>query len=872
MSEKNLVTRVLQDTLLTRRTFLKWSAAVGGSAMLAANGVNLGLQSVAEAAPATAAPKESKWVTAACWHNCGGRCLIRANVVDGIVTRVKTDDLHPDSPDFPQQRGCVRGRAQRMQIFSADRLKYPMKRKNWEPGGGKKELRGKDEWVRISWDEALTIVANEIIRIQAKYGNKAILSKNNMPFLSAFGGNMTIWGTTSDGAWPQPNMKMQGGSGGTADSNNDRLDFRNSKLIVLWGANPIWSSGGNPTYNYLQAKKAGARFIFVDPYYNDSAMVLGDEWIPVRPSTDGALLLGMAYHMITNNLQDQAFLDKYTVGFDAEHMPKGADPKENFKDYVLGTYDGTPKTPEWASQICGTDPKLIRSFAQEIATIKPMTFLSSCAAARTYLGEQFAQIFLTVGWMTGNVGLPGAMVGDSRHNRCSFGGPALVRGGSTGVPATPNPLFNQPTFPGPDPAKTDWHGFVWDEVWDAVVTGKYTASVRGKQDCDIKLISHLGLGASLNQAPFFNRGVEAHRKVEFVVTSTSFMTTNARYSDVVLPVTTLWEREGGLLTGNQEMLIYWSKVVEPMYEAKDDEWIEKELAKRLGLDAQKLYPLSPKQQVFNAVAGASVMKPDASGYEPLVTITEADIAEWGVTGKVQTGRISLKEYKDKGIYQVPRAPGDKFGFIAKAAFRKDPEKSPLKTASGKLEIHCQALSNVIGSYGWNKLPATPKYNPPVEGVEATFADWKNQVKGKYPLQLYTIHYMRRSHSTLDNVLWLREAFPQEFMLNTLDAAERGIQNGDIVKITSPHGMVIRPVFVTDRMMPGVTTLGQGAWAEVDEATGIDKAGCTNTLMGGNPTGQGTQPYNTIVVQVEKWNGTLPPDAKWSQRIVFKKEA
>ncbi|MBI5349804.1 MAG: molybdopterin-dependent oxidoreductase [Chloroflexi bacterium] len=868
MSENNFLTKALDETVLTRRSFLKWSAALGGAVALSGD-FTPGLKK-AEAA-ATAAT-ESKWVPAACWHNCGGRCLIKAQVVDGTVTRVKTDDTHPDSPDFPQQRGCARGRSQRTQALGADRLKYPMKRVGWAPGGGKKELRGKDQWVRISWDEALNIVASEFKRVKETYGNKAILSKNNNAFLAAYGGNMSIWGTTSSGAWPQPSKTMQATSGSWGESGNDRLDYRNAKLIVLWGSNPIWSSGGSPTYNYLQAKKAGAKFIFVDPFYNDSAMVLGDQWIPVRPSTDTALLMGIAYYMITNKLQDQAFLDKYTSGFDAEHMPKGADPKENFKDYVLGTYDGTPKTPEWASQICGTPPELIRSLAQEIATTKPMTILSTSSPARTYLGEQFAQAFLTVGWMTGNVGLPGAMVSDNQHSRGSYGGPALVRSGGTGVAAVPNPLFNQPTYFGPDPANKEWYGMVWDEVWDAVMTGKYTASVRGKLDCDIKLISHLGLGAALNQSTNLLRGIEAHRKVEFVVTSSSFFTTNAKYSDVVLPVTTMWEREGGTTSGNPEMLIWYSKVVEPLFEAKDDQWIETEIGKRLGLDMQKIYPISDKQMVFNQISGATVMKADASGYEPLVTITEADSKELGVTGKPQMGRIGIKEYKEKGVYQVARTPGDKFGFIAKAAFRADPEKNPLKTASGKLEIYCPALSKVIESYGWNKLSATPKYTPPVEGVEATFSDFKNKVKGDYPLQLYTIHYARRSHSTLDNIPWLREAFPQEFMINSMDASARGIKHGDIVKVTSMHGSVIRPAFVTDRIIPGVTALGEGAWADLDELAGVDKAGATNTLNGGNPTGQGTQPYNSCVVQVEKYDKPLLPDYKWPQRIMLGKEA
>ncbi|HMN15674.1 MAG TPA: molybdopterin-dependent oxidoreductase, partial [Bellilinea sp.] len=315
MSDKDYLTKTLTESALSRRSFLKWSAAMGGAVAMA-GGVKYGLKAVEGSA--VQAQAEGKWVTAACWHNCGGRCVIKANVVDGVVTRVKTDDTHADSPDYPQQRGCARGRSGRMQVFTADRLKYPMKRKNWEPGGGKKELRGKDEWVRISWDEALDIVASEFKRVKETYGNKAILSKNNgQKFLSAYGGNMTFWGTTSSGSWPQVSKKMLGESGYWSASNNDRLDFRNAKLIVLWGSNPAWSSGGNPTYNYMQAKKAGARFILVDPHFSDSSVVLADQWIPVRPGTDITLLLGIAHYMITNDLHDQDFLDKYAVGFDS---------------------------------------------------------------------------------------------------------------------------------------------------------------------------------------------------------------------------------------------------------------------------------------------------------------------------------------------------------------------------------------------------------------------------------------------------------------------------------------------------------------------------------------------------------------------------
>ncbi|HSM57109.1 MAG TPA: molybdopterin-dependent oxidoreductase, partial [Candidatus Sulfomarinibacteraceae bacterium] len=470
MSEENFITKALNDTVLSRRTFLKWSGALGGTAALA-GGLNYGLKTSAPAAEAKAQASngDGEWLTAACWHNCGGRCVNKAYVVDGIVVRQKTDDTHPDSPDYPQQRGCARGRSQRQQVFGADRLKYPMKRKNWEPGGGNKELRGRDEWVRISWDEALDIVASELIRIKEKHGNASIFTPRfESRLLNAWGGSMSSWGVTSEGAWPLV-QSMMAGPGGVAT--NDRLDYRNARLIVFFGSNPSVSSAGNPCYNYRQSKESGAKFIFVDPYLNQSAQSLADEWIPVRPGTDTALLLGMAYHMITNDLHDQVFLDNYTVGFDAEHMPDGADPKDNFKDYVLGTYDGTPKTPEWAAEICGTPPQTIRHFAQEIASVKPMIWSSSWAPARANRGQQYCQAFLTVGWMTGNVGRSGAGICVSAHSGASYGGPSLVRSGGSGAPGIANPLAGGVSlgYGFSEPENTEFQGIAYEEMWDAVL-------------------------------------------------------------------------------------------------------------------------------------------------------------------------------------------------------------------------------------------------------------------------------------------------------------------------------------------------------------------------------------------------------------------
>ena len=410
MSEKNFLTKTLTETMLTRRSFLKWSAALGGTAALA-GGVKFGLKA-AEVATA-ASENNGQWIAAACWHNCGGqRCVIKAQVVDGVVQRVKTDDTHPDTADQPQIRGCARGRSQQQQIFGADRLKYPMKRKNWEPGGGKKELRGRDEWVRISWDEALDILASEITRIKEKYGNEGILELGficEVP-LALMGGAVKTWGTTSWGTWYYTGPKIGLGDGLMATSHNDRMDLRNSQLIVIWGGNPAWSAQGNAMSFYREAKKAGAKFIIIDPIYNDSAMILADDWVPIRPGTDHTLALGIAHTLLTeddpaaNPLIDWDFLNRCTVGFDKEHMPEGADPKDNFKDYVLGTLDGQAKTPEWASQICGTPPDKIRHLAIEYATTKPTMVVCGGSNTRINCGSSTSQGFVTLACMTGNLG------------------------------------------------------------------------------------------------------------------------------------------------------------------------------------------------------------------------------------------------------------------------------------------------------------------------------------------------------------------------------------------------------------------------------------------------------------------------------------
>lgn len=865
MPEKDFLTKALTDVILSRRSFVKWSAVLGGAAALV-GGVSAGLN-VKDAFAAQEAAKEGKWVPGACWGNCGGRCLNLAYVEDGIVTRQKTDDTHPDSPDFPQQRGCSRGRSQRRRVFGADRLKYPMKRAHWEPGGGDKSLRGKDQWVRISWDEALDLVASEVKRINEKYGPESFLWGTNA--FAANGGYINTWGSTSSGTWNYTSPRV---IGDYANAGNDRLELRKSKLIVMWSTDPITSSGGNPCYNYFQAKKAGAKFIFIDPYYNNSAQVLADEWIPIRPGTDISMLLAIGYVLLTEDseatpLIDWDFVKRCTIGFDKDSLPEGADPEDNYRDYVLGLdASGNPapeghknypaKTPEWAAEICGVLPEKIRSFAFEIAQTKPVAFMESDASARVNSAQHFGQAFVAVASMIGSIGVSGGGTGRTRHGTAGNIGPNLITAGKPGtlLEAPKNPIKLQINL---------------NEVWDAVLNGEYTSGFEEKTKVNIQFIYHTK-GSRLQTTVGQAKGIEAHKKVEFVMCTDFHMTSGARYSDIILPVTTQWERDNYITNPNREALFWMDRVIDPLFETKDDAWIDRQLGLRLGVYKESDQEISDKQQAFNKIAGATVLGEDGKTPETLVTITQEDLDALGVTGQPQTGRISIMEFKKNGSYQVPRKEGDNYTYIALKDFREDPEKNPLPTESGKIELNCKKLAEDIKALGWSIIRPIPTYIPAERGYEATFSDWKNKVKGPYPLQMYNKHYFRRSHSEFDNVLQLREAFPNEFAMNPIDAKARGIQNGDIVKITSSEGSSIRPVLLTERLMPGVTYLPHGAWVEIDEKMGVDKAGSDNYLEAGVPTVEGHMGFNSQIVQVEKWNGDrLVPDAQWPQRIPLK---
>ena len=707
-------------------------------------------------------------ITTGCSFDCGGNCLLKVYVEEGRITRIAPDDL-PDSLATPQLRPCARGLAHLQRVYAPDRLRYPSRRVG---------ERGEGHFESISWDEALDTVASELARIKETYGPQAIFNlcgSGNldsrlhhtlavpMRFFELFGGY--TGGSTIISF--QSVVYACRRTFGMVVPDSDRENMLKSRLIIMWGCNPAVTIKGTNTNWYLaQAKEKGVRFIFVDPIFTESAAALADEWIPIKPGTDTAALIAMAYVIITEDLCDRAFLDKYTFGFD------------RFQDYCLGVEDGVAKTPAWAEPITGVPAETIARLAREYATTKPTNLRAGWAPGRTAFGEQFHRAAIALAAITGNVGIEGGSPGLWLPD--SFAGGEFYGVGT--IPFGPNPLRKWLPY------------FTWA---DAILKG-----TEGGYPSDIKMAYIVGTNI-LNQNGDINKGIQALKKLEFVVVHEQFMTPTARFADILLPVTTHFERED--IQAPHECgyyFIYSPKVIEPMYECKSDLEIFTELAHRLGIE----------------------------GYN-----SKSD-EEW-IRGFVANSPMpDFEAFKRQGVYKFsPPQPQ-----VALSEQINEPEKNPFPTPSGKIEIYSQDLARRGNP---ELLPAIPKYIEAWEGPHHPLAE-------KYPLLMVTTHSRRRANSTLDNIPWLRELERQTVWINPRDAAARGIKEGDEVRVFNDIGTLRIPAKVTERIMPGVIRIEEGAWYDPDER-GIDRAGSVNVLCKDTVSPGGAAATNAILVQLEK---------------------
>ena len=735
-------------------------------------------------------------------HNCGGRCLLVVQVKDGVITEIGTDDRSGDSLADPQRRACTRGLSYRRRQYHPDRLKYPMKR------SGK---RGEGKFKRISWSEALETMADEFTRIKGKYGNSAMYvpygtgsynQTNGVQtaerLLNLFGGRLSAYNSYSWACISKATPYVYG----TRTTCNQRQDWLTTKYILMWGWNPAeMRDGTNSDFFVKKARENGARVVCIDPRMSMSAVSLADEWVPIRPGTDVAMMSAMAYVMMTENLHDADFVEKYCVGFDSNQMPEGVPEAESYQDYILGTRDGIPKTPEWAEPITAIPRQTIQRIAREYATSKPAILYQGYGMQRRAYGEQVVIGGCVLAAITGNVGIPGGWAS------------------GTSLPAPDGgPAFSM--FPaGNNPIKALIPTFLWTE---AVLRGKEMGPEEGvlgveKLDNNIKLIYTVASNILINQHANINRSVkilEDETMAEFIVVQDNFLTPSGRFADILLPACTQFETWGfqdGWKFGDE--VIFGPKIVDPPYETKSDYQICAELAELLGFGEKYTEGRTDKEWVALLMERYQKWR-----YPDMPTFDEF-------------------ERTNVGIYTEPiEKPA-----IALADFRKDPIANPLKTPSGKIELFSKQLFDMNNPA---EIPPVPKY---IQEWESPFGPEAQD----YPLQAVGHHVMNRVHSTHGNVDWLQDAFPHRCFINPLDAEQRQIADGDKVKVFNDRGVIIIPCQVTPRIMPGVVDVPQGAWWDPDEE-GVDRGGSINTLTSERwtPLAFGNAQH-TIMVQIEK---------------------
>ena len=710
-------------------------------------------------------------------NNCGGKCAIRATEQDGCLIDLETGCAIGQ----PQLRACVRGRGYRKTYFSGQRLRYPMKRV------GK---RGEGRFRRISWDEAAELIASEWKRITATHGPgsryvnyglgvNAVIRPDFLArrLLNLDGGCLGFYGSYSFACAQYVTPYVYG----DFFSGNSVEDIPNTKLLLLWAHNPaetVYSPQGN--YMIAKAKERGAKVIVIDPRESDTVVAVADEWIPITPSTDGALAAAMAYVIWSENLQDQRFMDTYCLGFDEAHMPEGVPSRLNYRNYLFGGLDGVAKTPEWAEPITGVPAATIRRLARTYATTKPACLLPGLGNQRIGNGEQTVRAMSMLACMTGNVGIPG--------------------GGSGGLGFCREEEI--PVFP---VGKSGYPGVISCFLWTKAIEQGSSMTrerdgVQGMErlESDVKLMFNLAGNALINQHADINNSIRILQdtgKCEFLICSDVFMTPSARFADLLLPAPSFLEddniaapwRMGHYLLSN-------NKVVEPLFGCRTEyDWLG-DVARKLGLwEEWSQGHATQREWLEDLYNGLRARHSELPPYE---------------------------EFRQNGGHTYRDAPA----YIAYADQIRDPEHYKFATPSGKIEIFSKRLYDLNDP---ENIPALPQYVPCAEGPQ-------DPLRKTYPLQLIGWHTKRRCHSIHDNNPWMEEVEPQRMWMHPRDAAARGIASGDVAEVYNDRGKLRIPVTVTDRIVPGVVAIPEGAWY-TPGADGVDRRGSINVLTSTAPT-------------------------------------
>ncbi|MEH6907791.1 molybdopterin-dependent oxidoreductase [Neobacillus drentensis] len=509
----------------SRRTFLKGSASL--SALL-------GLGVASSQAPKGLIPKAQAKTNGkveqfynACPRNCYDTCSIVTTVEDGRITFITGNEKNT----YTKGRLCVKGNTYPRVVYSPDRIKYPMRQKG----------RGSGNWERISWDEAYTIIAKKILDIKKEYGstlpiclnkysgNFNILNYATEGMLSSIGYTTRAQGTPCDPA----GSDAQGFDMG-APYNNDPEQFLDADYIILWGANPSWTSA-HSMYFIEQAKERGTKLVVIDPLITQTASK-ADEYIQVKASTDGALALGMIRYILDHHLYDQNWVNQNSIGFN------------DFFSYVKKNI-----TVEWAAEKTGVPKPVIERIAREYATAKPANIWIGFGMQRHVNGGAMVRAIDALAAITGNIGKKGGGVNYIGEETWGFNYYTMGFGAPEGSGG---------------------------EADRYVSMNNFGAQVLDANDPPIKMM-WIACRNPMAQDPEPNVVKKAFDQMDLIVTADLYMNKTVEYSDIVLPVTTPFESVGV----NVSYWHYWMNVneqaIKPLYETKSDLEIAMGLSKKL---------------------------------------------------------------------------------------------------------------------------------------------------------------------------------------------------------------------------------------------------------------------------------------------------
>ncbi len=708
--------------------------------------------------------------------------------------------------------------------YDKTRIDYPMVRKtyleNWQSGDTKPELRGEEPYVRVDWDTALQLTAKAILDTIEKHGNEAIFSSSyggwshagvmrpnvlQGRFFNLLGGNVNTQGDWSAGASQISLPRIIGDMEVYSAQTAWEVIRDNTEVFLLVGCDPIKN-------NRIEFRVADHGMY---AHWEEIADA-GVKFISINPQrTATDLYLNAEWISIVPNTDVALFcamahhvLDKGLE--DRAYLEKYTVGADKWIAYVRGETDGTPKTPAWAAPITGIDEARIRELAELLATSRTQ-IAGAWSLQRAQHGEMTHWAIVNFAALTGKIGKPGQGVGFSWH----YGNGGMPQGGN----ATPAGLSS-----GRNLVKVTCPASRITEMLENPGM-EYPHNGGTSVYPDIKMIYNAGNNFMSHQQDT-NRLIKALQKVETVVSQDVWWTAATRWADIVLPASSTLERDdissGG--TYSNDKVYAMKKVIEPIGDSRSDYDIFAGLAELLYLDTQ-------------FTEGVEFMDHIRAAYER--------------SGATE----SFEDFWKKGYARMP-VPDEARRWTRHGDFYEDPEGNPLHTESGKIEMFCESIAKLE----LEDCPGMP--------VWLEKAEYLGNAKGSQ-LHVVSPHPWYRLHSQMGNSETLRALYMvqgrEPVRINSQDAAARGIADGDLVELYNDRGAVIAGAIVSDDIRPGVVSIYEGGWPQLD-GKGRCNSGLVNFLTSDRRASGLSQATsaNTVLVEMKKCEDPEGPNRAYDK--------